>query len=83
MLFLYFLYCRLLSEVDVCIGQLAMGTMGGFLQSRNIYCPGYRTGCAPDSDTSCVAVEWHSLGLERAEVKTLQDPSSQLQVEGV
>ena len=47
------------------------------------YFPGYRTGCAPDSDTSCVAREqqrMHSLGLERLLVKTFVPPSSQLQV---
>ena len=57
--------------------------MEGYLQSGSLYCPGYRTGCAPDSDTSCVALERqckHSLGLERSLVKTLVPPSSQLHV---
>ena len=60
--------------------QLAMGTMEGYLLSGSLYFPGYRTGCAPDSDTSCVACEqrMHSLGLERSLVKTLVPPSSQL-----
>ena len=59
-----------------------MGTMAGYLPSGSIYFPGYRTGCAPDSDTSCVACEqrMHSLGLERSLVKTLVPPTSQLQV---
>ena len=68
-------------EVAQCPGQLAMGTMEGYLQSGSLYFPGYRTGCAPDSDTSCVAREqqrMHSLGLERSLVKTLVPPSSQL-----
>ena len=64
-------------EVAACQGQLAMGTMDGFLQSVNLYRPGYRTRCAPDSDTSCVALErqpMHSIGLERVGSEDLASP---------